>query len=147
MDKLTRWNPFRELVDVRDDFDRIVDKLFKPEADFWEGHTKAPLVDVYEEDGKLVMKAELPGLTKKDIDISISDDAITLSGKKQDVKEVKKDNFYRKEIREGSFMRTLPLPYAIDRDKVKASYKEGVLEIILPRSAEEKTKELKVNIE
>lgn len=147
MDKLARWNPFRELVDVRDDFDRIVDRLFKPETDFWEGHTKAPLVDIYEEADSVVVKAEIPGLKKEDVDVSITGDSLTLSGKKKDVKEVKKENFYRKEIREGSFFRTIPLPCAINRDKVKASYKEGVLEVVLPKAEEEKKKELKVNIQ
>ena len=147
MDKITRWNPFRELIDVRDDFDRIVDRIFKPETDFWEGHTKAPLVDVYEENDAIVLKAEIPGLKKDELDVSIAEDAITLSGKKKEVKEVKKENFYRKEIREGSFFRTIPLPCAIDRDKVKASYKEGILEISLPKAAAEKKKELKVNIQ
>jgi len=147
MDKMTRWRPFRELVDVRDDFDRIVERLFKPEMDLWEGQTKAPLVDVYEENDNIVMSAEIPGLRKDEIDISITDEAVTLSGKKRDVKEVKRENFYRKEIREGAFLRTLPLPCAIDRAKVKASYNEGVLEIVLPKAAEEKKKEMKVNIE
>lgn len=147
MDKLARWNPFRELIDVRDDFDRIVDRIFRPELDLWEGQTKAPLVDIYEENDAIVVKAEIPGLKKEEIDISISDDAITLSGKKKDVKEVKKENFYQKEIREGSFLRTLSLPCRVDREKVKASYKDGMLEVILPKAPEEKKKELKVNIQ
>jgi len=147
MDKLARWNPFRELIDVRDDFDRIVDRIFRPELDLWEGQTKAPLVDIYEENDAIVVKAEIPGLKKEEIDISISDDAITLSGKKKDVKEVKKENFYQKEIREGSFLRTLSLPCRVDREKVKASYKDGMLEVVLPKAAEEKKKEFKVNIQ
>lgn len=147
MDKLARWNPFRELIDVRDDFDRIVDRIFRPELDLWAGQTKAPLVDIYEENDAIVVKAEIPGLKKEEIDISISDDAITLSGKKKDVKEVKKENFYQKEIREGSFLRTLSLPCRVDREKVKASYKDGMLEVILPKAPEEKKKELKVNIQ
>ena len=147
MDKLARWNPFRELIDVRDDFDRLIDRIFRPELDLWAGQTKAPLVDIYEENDAIVVKAEIPGLKKEEIDISISDDAITLSGKKKDVKEVKKENFYQKEIREGSFLRTLPLPCRVDREKVKASYKDGMLEVILPKSPEEKKKEIKVNIQ
>ena len=147
MDKLARWNPFRELIDVRDDFERIVDRIFRPELDLWEGQTKAPLVDIYEENDAIVVKAEIPGLKKEEIDISISDDAITLSGKKKDVKEVKKENFYQKEIREGSFLRSLSLPCKVDREKVKASYKDGMLEVILPKSPEEKKKEIKVNIQ
>lgn len=147
MDKLARWNPFKELIDVRDDVDRIVDRIFRPELDLWEGQTKAPLVDIYEENDAIVVKAEIPGLKKEEIDISISDDAITLSGKKKDVKEVKKENFYQKEIREGSFLRTLSLPCRVDREKVKASYKDGMLEVILPKAPEEKKKELKVNIQ
>jgi len=147
MDRLTRWNPFKELVDVRDDFDRIVEKFFKPEVDFWEGKTKAPLVDVYEEKDAIVVKAEIPGVKKEELEVSVTDDTITLSGKKKDEKEVKKENFYRKEIREGSFFRTIPLPCRVDREKVKASYKEGILEITLPKAAEEIEKELKIDIQ
>jgi len=147
MNKIIRWNPFKELIEVRDDFDRIVDRIFKPELDFWEKETKAPLVDIYEDNESIVVKAEIPGLKKEELEVSITDDSIILSGKKKDVKEVKKENFYRKEIREGSFFRTLPLPCAIDKEKVKASYKEGVLEINLPKAAEEKKKELKIDIQ
>ncbi len=126
MDKLARWNPFRELLDVRDDFDRIVDGIFRPGIDIWEG-SKVPAVDIYEDNEHLFVKAELPGLRKEDISLSISGNILTLTGKKSETKEEKKENYYRKEIREGAFSRSVEIPCAIDRDKIKASYRDGIL--------------------
>ncbi len=126
MDKLARWSPFRELLDVRDDFDRIVDGIFRPGIDIWEG-SKVPAVDIYEDNEHLFVKAELPGLRKEDISLSISGNILTLTGKKSETKEEKKENYYRKEIREGAFSRSVEIPCAIDRDKIKASYRDGIL--------------------
>ncbi len=146
MDKLTRWNPFRELLDVRDDFDRIVEGMFQPGLGIWEG-SKVPAVDVYEDKDSVFVKAEIPGFKKEEVSLSISGDILTLTGKKAETKEEKKGNYYRKEIREGAFSRSVELPCAIDREKAKASYKDGILEISLPKSPEEKEKEVRINIQ
>ncbi|MBN1444520.1 MAG: Hsp20/alpha crystallin family protein [Candidatus Omnitrophica bacterium] len=147
MDKITKWNPFRELLDVRDDFDRIVEGMFKPGAGIWEAQAKVPAVDVCEDKDNVFVKAELPGLKKDEISVSLADDILTLSGRKSETQEEKKENYYRKEIREGSFARSVEIPWSIDRDKITASYKDGVLEIVLPKAPEEKKKEIKVNIQ
>ena len=146
MAKLAKWSPFKEIMDVRDDFDRLVDRIFNRDFDLWEGG-RVPAIDVYEEGDNIIVKAEIPGVKKEDISVSLNGDILTISGKSQEEKEVKKENFYRKEIRSGTFSRSLTLPAQIDKDKVKASYKDGVLQLTLPKSPEEKKKEVKIKVE
>jgi len=146
MAKLAKWSPFKEIMDVRDDFDRLVDRIFNRDFDLWEGG-RVPAIDVYEEGDNIIVKAEVPGVKKEDISVSLNGDILTISGKSQEEKEVKKENFYRKEIRSGTFSRSLTLPAQIDKDKVKASYKDGVLQLTLPKSPEEKKKEVKIKVE
>ena len=146
MDKIAGWNPLRELLDVRNNFDRIVESIFKPGVAFGEAYANVPPVDVYEDKNNVFVKAEIPGLKKEDMDVSLTDDILTLSSTKSETREEKKENFYRKEIREGSFSRSLEIPCEIDRDRITASYSNGVLEVILPKTPEAKKKALKVNI-
>ncbi|HRR95466.1 MAG TPA: Hsp20/alpha crystallin family protein [Candidatus Ratteibacteria bacterium] len=146
MAKLAKWSPFKEIMDVRDDFDRLVDRIFNRDLDLWEGG-RVPAIDVYEEGDNIIVKAEVPGVKKEDISVSLNGDILTISGKSQEEKEVKKENFYRKEIRSGTFSRSITLPAQIDKDKVKASYKDGVLQLTLPKSPEEKKKEVKIKVE
>jgi len=146
MDKIAGWNPLRELLDVRNNFDRIVESIFKPGVAFGEAYANVPAVDVYEDKNNVFVKAEIPGLKKEDMDVSLTDDILTLSSTKSETREEKKENFYRKEIREGSFSRSLEIPCEIDRDRITASYSNGVLEVVLPKTPEAKKKALKVNI-
>ena len=145
MVKLTKWDPFKELLDVRDNFDRLIDRIFNRDFDLWEGE-RTPSIDVYEEGDNIIVKAEIPGVKKEDISVTLSDDTLTISGKKSEEKEVKKENYYRKEIRSGSFSRSFTLPARVDKDKVKATYKDGVLQLVLPKAPEEKEKEIKIEI-
>ena len=145
MVKLTKWDPFKELLDVRDNFDRLINRIFNRDFDLWEGE-RTPSIDVYEEGDNIIVKAEIPGVKKEDISVSLSDDTLTISGKKSEEKEVKKENYYRKEIRSGSFSRSFTLPARVDKDKVKATYKDGVLQLVLPKAPEEKEKEVKIEI-
>jgi len=145
MVKLTKWDPFKELLDVRDNFDRLINRIFNRDFDLWEGE-RTPSIDVYEEGDNIIVKAEIPGVKKEDISVTLSDDTLTISGKKSEEKEVKKENYYRKEIRSGSFSRSFTLPARVDKDKVKATYKDGVLQLVLPKAPEEKEKEIKIEI-
>jgi HSP20 family protein len=106
-----------------------------------------PSVDIFEDKGDVVVKAEMPGIKKEDIDITLTGDAITISGEKKMEKEVKKKDYYRCESSYGSFSRTFSLPSEVQTDKVKSSMKDGVLEIRIPKTEEAKKKEVKVNIE
>jgi len=107
----------------------------------------SPSVDIYEDNGDIVMKAELPGMKKEDIEVTLSEDSITLSGEKKKEEEVKKKNYYKWERSYGSFCRTFELPADVQSDKVKSTFKDGILEVRIPKSEEAKSKEIKVEIE
>jgi HSP20 family protein len=106
-----------------------------------------PSVDIYVDKNDVVVKAELPGIRKEDIDITLTQDTIIISGKKRKEEEVEKKNYYKWECSYGSFSRVLALPSEVQTDKVKTQFKDGVLEIRIPRTEEAIKKEKKVKIE
>jgi HSP20 family protein len=107
----------------------------------------APAVDVFEEKDDIVVKAELPGIEKDNIEVNVSDHHLTIKGEKKKEEEVKQEDYYRCERSYGSFLRTLELPADVKADKVKAAFKDGVLEVRLPKTEEAKTKEIKIKVE
>ena len=107
----------------------------------------APAVDVFEDHGDVVVKAELPGMKKDDIDVKLTDGAIIISGEKKKEEKVEKKDYYRLESSYGSFTRTINLPSEVQTDKAKAKFKDGILEIRAPMTEEAKKKEKKVPIE
>ena len=139
---LTRWDS--EMDRMMDDF---LGRRMRP---WWparwlrgDGEITAPVVDVYEEKDEVVVKAELPGLDKKDIEVNISDSELTLKGQKKKEEEIEKENYYRRERSYGAFLRSVELPTDVHADKVKASFKNGVLEVRVPKTQEAKTKRSK----
>jgi HSP20 family protein len=106
-----------------------------------------PSVDIFEEGDNVVVKAELPGIKKEDVDVSMTDNVISISGEKKKEEKVERKNYYREERSYGSFTRSFRLPAEVQTDKAKASFKEGVLEIRIPKTEEAKKKEKKVTIE
>lgn len=103
-------------------------------------------VDVYEEDGKIIAKMSLPGVDADETEISVDDDILTISGRRAEEKEVTEKNYYSKEIRRGSFSRSVHLPRAVDANKAEAQYEDGVLTVIMPVTAGAKEKAVKVKI-
>ncbi|MCD6413985.1 MAG: Hsp20/alpha crystallin family protein [Elusimicrobia bacterium] len=150
MADLIRWDPFKDLFELKDVFDRffsrnlpLAAKSKKDSLDsFW-----APAVDVYDKKDRIIVKAELPGVDKKDVKITVDDDILTISGETKREEEVKEKDYYCSERIYGSFSRSVTLPVAVERDKVKASYKNGVLTIDLPKSKEAKGRVLEIPIE
>ena len=153
MNFLVPWFPRRkgqygDLLSLTDELDRFfhdgwrgfLDKDFLPER-AW-----SPAVDLYETDENLMVKAELPGLDKKDIKLTLSDGLLTIAGEKKQEKETKRKNYRRLESSYGSFQRVIELPVPVQADKVKADYKRGVLEITLPKAEEAKTKEIQIDV-
>jgi HSP20 family protein len=108
---------------------------------------KPPIIDVFEEKDDIVVKAELPGMEKDNIDVNLTDHRLTIKGEKKKEDEVKEENYYRAERSYGSFLRTLDLPKDVRADKVKASFKNGILEIRMPKTEEARTKEVKVKVD
>lgn len=106
-----------------------------------------PAVDLFEEKDELVVKAELPGLSKEDIQVQVADSTLTLKGEKKREEEVREEDYYYAERAHGSFVRTLEIPCEVKADQVKAVFKDGVLEIHLPKSEEAKKKTKTVQVQ
>lgn len=112
-----------------------------------EGIMRMPVVDVFEDKDDVVVKAELPGLSKEDVQVQVSGSVLTLKGEKKKQEEVKEQDYYRCERSHGSFSRSLELPHEVKADQVKASFKNGVLEVRLPKTEDAKRKSVSVKIE
>jgi len=109
--------------------------------------TWLPAIDVVDDKDNLMIKADLPGLKKEDLDISLQDDILTIKGEKKNENEKKEKNYYRVERSYGIFQRSLRLPSQVDSKKVNAKFKDGVLELTLPKKEEAKSKQIDINIE
>lgn len=145
---LAKWEPFSELRRMRDDMDRLFQTLWQAPMQIAEAPSMAmPAIDVFERDNNIVVKAELPGLNKDDIEITAVDDSITVRGEFKQEQQVNEQGYVRRERRAGRFLRTIPMPAAIQPDQVKATFKDGVLEITAPKSAQAKENETKVPID
>lgn len=141
--------PFEEMERWFEDFWRRPFSLLTPTV--WperagEFETVTPSVDIYGQGNELVLKADMPGMEKKDIDISISDNFLTISGERKKEEKVEKENYFRYERSHGSFYRRFELPAGIDADKIKAHLENGILEVRLPKSEEAKSRSKKVSI-
>jgi HSP20 family protein len=145
MNRIVRFDPIKELQDVRVNLDQFVDKVFGKST--WETAVWNPSVDIYENEESIVIKAELPGVAKENVTINLTGDTLSISGKTAKIEETQKENYYRKEIREGSFTRTFTIPCPIERNQVKATQKDGILEITLPKAEEAKAKEVSISVE
>jgi HSP20 family protein len=141
-----RWEPFRSVSDIQGEMNRLFDTFFGRPAVGGMERTWAPPVDVYETKDDLVVSLEIPGVREKEINVSITGDVLTVKGERQFSHEVKDESFYRVERTYGKFERNIPLPMPVQADKVKASYREGVLEVRLPKAEEVKPKQIKVDI-
>jgi len=133
---LARWNPNRDMMSVRDEMSRVLNEVFARGASdesAWVSGAWTPPVDIYETDEALVMKAELPGFSKDDISIELKENTLVIKGERKHEDEVKEGNYHRMERSYGAFQRAFMLPMTVDQEKVKASYKDGILELRLPK--------------
>jgi HSP20 family protein len=106
-----------------------------------------PSIDIFEEGDNVVVKAEIPGMKKEDIEVNLTDDTVTISGEKKKEEKTEKKNYYRLECTYGSFCRSFRLPKEVQTDKANANFKDGVLEITIPKTEEARKKEKKIPIE
>jgi HSP20 family protein len=144
---LLRWDPFREMASLQERMNRIFSD-FRARSPLGEEEITqgawAPPVDIYETTESIVLEAELPGITKDDIVVEVKDNTLTLKGDKRFEREVKEENYHRVERSYGSFQRVFTLPSTVQQDRVKAKFKDGILEITLPKVEEAKPKQIKV---
>ena len=148
---IVRWEPFRDLQAVQDRLNRVFDEAFRgvPRSgeDEWAlGGQWAPSVDIFEHDGNLVLKAELPGIEPKDVDVRVENNVLTLRGERKFESEVKREKYHRVERAYGTFSRSFTLPNVVDTEKIKAEFKDGVLQVTLPQREEAKPKQIQVSV-
>lgn len=105
-----------------------------------------PAVDVYEEAENVVVEATLAGIRPEDVGINVHDDVLSIEGKRETSSEIDEKNYYRKEVRSGSFSRSLVLPASVRADKAEANFENGLLKIVLPKEIESKSKNIKINV-
>ncbi len=139
---LAIWSPFAELERIRREFDRLLEDVFPVTAE--REAVLVPPIDVYETDSEVVVKAELPGIKKEDIDVTIKENSVHIKAEKKEEKEEKTETVHRVERFYGKVERVVPLPAEIKPEEAKAEYKDGVLEIRIPKV--KVTKEAKVQV-
>ena len=143
---LVKWEPFRDLMAMQDRMTRLFDETL---SRIWkeEGITRgvwSPLVDIIEKADELVLKVDLPEVSQDEIDIKIEEDTLTIQGERKLLKETADENYLQIERPYGTFHRHFALPRIIDDEKIRASYKDGVLRIVLPKKAEIRAKQIAV---
>jgi HSP20 family protein len=145
---IVRWEPFRDLVTAQRDFGRLFRDAFSSQLGETELSTRswAPPVDIYETEDAIVLKAELPGVDPKDVEVRVEDNTLYLKGERKFEKEVKEQNYHRVERSYGSFARSFSLPNSISSDKVKAEFKDGLLTLTMPKREEAKPKTIKIDV-
>jgi len=146
---IVRWDPFQDLISLQERMNRLFEQTLDRSRGEREGMvagTWAPAVDIYETPDSIVLQAELPGLSKDDIDIQVRDNVLTLKGERRSEKEVKEGNYLRVERAYGGFQRAFTLPAAVQADKVRAVFKDGVLDVSIPKAEEAKPKQIKIDV-
>lgn len=146
---LMRWEPtFKGLTELKNEMDRIFESFFGERFPaFKEELSLTPAIEVSETDNEIVVKAAVPGVDKKDLNISILDNNLIIKGEVKKEKEEKKKNYYKQEIAYGSFSRTIPLPAEVKVDEIKANMKNGVVTITIPKTEKAKAKEITIDVE
>lgn len=138
------------------DMDRMMEDFLGRRAGSWwpqnwfprhEMEVRAPALDVFEDKDDVVVEAELPGMDKEDIEVNLTDNLLTIRGEKKKEEAVQEENYYRSERSYGSFVRKIELPTAVHSDRVKATFKNGILEVRVPKTEEARAKEIKVKVD
>ena len=145
--ELVRFNPWNDVWNATNRFNRVFGKAFAPARTVDENCDCVwrPGVDIYEEDNGVTLKADLPGIDKKDISIDVKDGVLTLSGERSDESETKEKNFYRRERTYGKFQRVFTLPEGVNADDIKADFKDGVLKVHVPKAEVEEPKKITIH--
>jgi HSP20 family protein len=145
MASIVRWEPFRDVVSLRDAMDRMLDEgMFRVPVPFGPWAEGSMAVDMYETDDSVVIKTAIPGVKAEDIDVSITGDTLTVKAETKGEEEIKRESYLRRERRFGSYCRSVTLPGGLQADKAEADYSDGILTLTLPKAEEVKPKSIKV---
>jgi HSP20 family protein len=147
MNTVVRYEPFRGLSTLHDQVNRLFNEsMFRGQAQDSAITTWAPAVDIYETPNELVVKADLPDVDEKDIDIRVENNLLTIRGERKLESSVSEDNYLRVERTYGSFSRSFSLPNTVNAETIHAEYKNGVLTVNLPKREESKPRQVKVSV-
>ena len=146
MNTIVRWGPFRNLSSLQEQVNRLFESNFPSRGRESTLTAWAPAVDVYETENELVIKADLPDVSEKDLDVRVENSMLTIHGERKFEQKVKEENYLRMERSYGSFSRSFSLPNSVNTEAIKAEYKDGVLNITLPKRAESKPKQVKIAV-
>jgi HSP20 family protein len=146
MSSLMRWDPFRNTLSLRNAMDRLFEDSFVTPRFGWIAPASAAgmALDVYETKEQVVVKAALPGIKPEETEVTITGDTLTIRGESKEEKEIKEENYIRKERHFGSFARSVTLPAGLEADKAEATFEDGVLTLKIPKSEQAKPKSIKV---
>jgi HSP20 family protein len=148
MMNLVKWNPWKEMSVLQNRMNHLLNEpVFRSGGEEEELDMGAwyPAVDMFDNDDKIVIKAELPGMKKDDFSVDVKDRVLTLSGERNYDNEVKEENYYRRERTYGRFKRAFHLPADVDADNIKAEFKDGVLRVEIPKPEKQKPKQITVH--
>ena len=146
MTTIARFEPFRGFANLQDQVSRLFNDSFRTHGEESALTTWAPAVDIYETPNELVVKADLPDVNEKDIDIRVENNLLTIRGERKVEKSVSEENFLRVERTYGAFSRSFSLPNTVNAEAIAADYKNGVLTVSLPKREESKPRQVKVNV-
>ncbi|MBE9098802.1 Hsp20/alpha crystallin family protein [Vacuolonema iberomarrocanum] len=143
---LVRLEPFREIDTLQREMNRLFDDIFTPPTQRPNGHTFAPAAEIKETEDGIHLRLEVPGMEAKDLNVEVTAEAVSISGERKSENKSEEKGLYRSEFRYGKFQRVIPLPARIDNQNVQAEYKDGVLNLNLPKVEAEKNKVVKVSL-
>ncbi|HEY6467998.1 MAG TPA: Hsp20/alpha crystallin family protein [Candidatus Acidoferrales bacterium] len=146
MTAISRWGRIPNFNALQEQVNKLFEGTLNGQGENSAITSWAPAVDIYETENELVLKADLPGVTEKDIDVRVENNMLTVRGERQFETKVKEDNYLRVERTYGSFSRSFGLPNTVNTEAISAEYKNGVLTVQLPKRAESKPKQVKVNV-
>jgi HSP20 family protein len=146
MATIARFEPFRGISTLQDQFNRLFNESIRNHAEESSVKSWAPAVDIYETPNELVVKADLPDVAEKDIDVRVENNLLTIRGERKFEKSVAEENFLRVERTYGSFSRSFSLPNTLNAEAIAAEYKNGVLTVTLPKREETKPRQVKVTV-
>lgn len=145
---LIRWQPFREIDTLQRQINRLFDDSFTPSiGKEWREYNYIPAAEIEETEEAIHLKLELPGINIKDLDVQVTREAVSITGERKKETKTEEKGVKKTEFFYGKFERVIPLPSLVKNDNVTAEYKDGVLNLILPKREEEKNKVVKVNLE
>ena len=146
MRMLTRWGPFRGVTTLQDQMNRLFNETLERTGEKSSLTAWSPAVDIYETEHELVVKADLPEVDPKDLDIRVENNILTIRGERKFEKKVSEENYLRVERAYGSFTRSFTLANTVNAEAIKADYQNGVLTLSIPKREEAKPKQIKVNV-